>query len=80
MNATCTTISGRTQCARTRGSPVAFVNGVFVDARRVEPRAEVREQLRVEPRADLAGEHEVVALEVAHEQRAEPDAGALRDR
>src|SRR5205814_157141 len=30
MNATCTTISGRTQCARRRGSPTAFVNGGFV--------------------------------------------------
>src|SRR3954462_674900 len=29
MNATFTTISGVTQCARSRGSPIAFVNGVF---------------------------------------------------
>ena len=28
MNATRTTIVGRTQCARTRGNPLAFVNGV----------------------------------------------------
>src|SRR5262245_34067493 len=29
MKATCTTISGCTQCARMRGSPTAFVNGDF---------------------------------------------------
>lgn len=27
MNATCTTTSGPTQCARTRGRPMAIVNG-----------------------------------------------------
>ena len=27
MKDTCTTTSGRTQCARTRGTPVPFVNG-----------------------------------------------------
>src|SRR4029453_3154850 len=29
INPPCTTISGRTQCARNRGSPTAFVNGGF---------------------------------------------------
>src|SRR5689334_10028564 len=34
MNATCTTMSGRTQCARSRGNPFAFVNGDFGISRR----------------------------------------------
>ena len=77
MKATWTTISGRTQCARTRGRPTAFVNGGFGISRRVELRAQVQQQLRVEAGADLPGEHEVVVLEIADEQRAEPDARAL---
>ena len=78
MKATCTTISGRTQCARRRGRPVALRERRRGDLERVEPRAQVEQQLRVEARADLAGEHEVVALEVADEQRAQADARALR--
>ena len=78
MKATWTTISGRTQCARRRGSPTALVNGVLRDLERVEPRAQLEQQLRVEAGADLAGEDEVVAVVVADEQRAEADARALR--
>ena len=43
------------------------------DFKAPEPLAEVQQQLRVEAGADLPGEHEVVSLEVADEQRAEPD-------
>ncbi len=78
MNATCTTISGRTQCARTRGRPTALVNGGFGNLERVEARAQVEQQPGVEARAHLAREHEVAAVEVADEQRAESDAPALR--
>ena len=57
---------------------MALVNGVVGSSQRVEPRAQVEQQRRVEAGADLAGEHEVVALEVADEQRAEAHARALR--
>ena len=78
MKATCTTISGRTQCARRRGSPVALVNGGLSISSAIELRAQVEQQLGVEAGADLAGKDEVVALEVADEQRTETDARALR--
>src|SRR5262245_12219960 len=45
---------------------------------RVELRSELRQQLRVEAGADLSREHEVVALEVADEQRAQADPAAPR--
>src|SRR6185503_19982212 len=45
---------------------------------RVEPRAQVEQQPGVEAGADLAREHEIVAVVVANEQRAEADARALR--
>src|SRR5437867_1854925 len=48
------------------------------DFKAPEPLAEVQQQLRVEAGADLPGEHEVVSLEVADEQRAEPDPAPLR--
>src|SRR5262245_3412266 len=59
----------------------------------IEPRAQIEQQLRVEARADFAGEHEIVWLalrlalrapralsrgEIPDEQRTEPDARALR--
>ena len=44
----------------------------------VELPPKVEQQLRVEAGADLAGEDEVLAVEVAHEQRAEADARSLR--
>src|SRR5262245_4354029 len=45
---------------------------------RVEPRTEIEQKLGVESCADLSGKAEVAALEVPDEQRAEPDALALR--
>src|SRR5215213_5332601 len=44
---------------------------------RAEPCAEVQQHLRIEAGADLAGEHEIVAIEIPHEQRSKPDASAL---
>ena len=78
MNATCTTISGRTQCARSRGRPVAFVNGDVGTSMRVEPRSQIQQELCVEAGADLPGKHEIAAFVVADEQRAQADARALR--
>src|SRR5262245_20016721 len=46
----------------------------------VEPRAQIEQELRVEARADFPGEDEVAAVVVADEERAEPDARALRIR
>src|SRR4249920_1029958 len=43
----------------------------------VESGAEVQQQLRVEPRADLPGEHELVVLEIPDEQCPQPDSAAL---
>ena len=54
------------------------VNGELGDLERVQAGAELEQQLGVETGADLAREHEVVALEVADQQRAEPDALSLR--
>src|SRR4026209_1272369 len=48
------------------------------DGERVELLAELPEQLRVEAGADLSREHEVVALEIADEQRAQADPLASR--
>ena len=78
MKATCTTISGRTQCARRRGSPLPCVNGVFGISSVSSRARRSRSSLRIETRADLAGEDEVVAIEIADEQRAQADAAALR--
>ena len=78
MKATCTTISGRTQCARRRGSPTALVNG-GVGISSASSRARRSSSSFVsKPVPTLPGEDEVVALEVADEQRAEADARALR--
>src|SRR4030095_5440143 len=49
-----------------------------VERDRVEPGAQVEEQFRVEARADLAREDEVVSLEEADQQCAEPNAASLR--
>ena len=54
------------------------MNGDFGISSRIEARAQVEQQLRVEAGADLAGKHEVLAFVVADEQRAEADARALR--
>ena len=80
MNATSTTISGLTQCARRRGRPTASRERRRRDLGRVEPRAQIEQQLRVEAGSDLSGEDEVAAVEIADEQRAEADAAALRIR
>ena len=66
--------------AQARQADAPCVNGGFGDLERVEPRAQVEQQLGVEARADLAGEDEVVAFEVADEQRAEADARCPADR
>src|SRR4029453_18635873 len=80
MKETWTTISGRTQWARRRGSPVAFVNGVFSISIASSRVRKIQEELRIESGADLAGEDEVVLLVVTDEERAEADAAALRVR
>src|SRR6185503_2153917 len=43
----------------------------------VESGAEVQQQLRVEPRADLPREHELVVLEIPDEQCTQADSAAL---
>src|SRR5687767_4637050 len=48
------------------------------DFERVEPRAQVEQQLCVETGADLAGKDEVLSFVIADEQGAEADARALR--
>src|SRR5438128_6168687 len=50
----------------------------LLDLETIEPRAQVEQQLRVEPGADLAGEDEIVLIEVADEERAQTGARALR--
>ena len=37
----------------------------------IETGAEIKEKLRIETRADLSGEYEVVAIKVTYEQRAQ---------
>src|SRR5262245_63489514 len=44
----------------------------------IEPRAELGQEPGIEACADLAGKHEIVAIVVADEEGAEPDAAALR--
>ena len=78
MNADLHDDLGAHPMARDAGRPLPVVNGGFVDLERVEPRSQIQQQLRVEAGADLSGEHEIVAVVVADEQRAEADAGALR--
>ena len=78
MNATWTTISGRTQCARSRGRPLARVNGVFGNLERVERARSSSSSLVSKPVPILPAKHEVLAVEVADQQGAETDALALR--
>src|SRR2546429_4943413 len=47
------------------------------DLDRVEPRAQLQQQLRVESGANLPREYEIVVLEISDEQRAEADPLAL---
>ena len=78
MNATCTTTSGVTQCARTRGRPTGLGERGFGDLDGIEARAQFQQQFRVEPGADLAGEYEIVLLEISDKQGAQADPPALR--
>ncbi len=55
-----------------------MVNGVCRNLDRVEPPAQVEQQLRIEAGADLSREHQVRPVVVADQQRAEADARALR--
>src|SRR5687768_4631373 len=48
------------------------------DLEPVETLAQIQQQPGVETGADLAGEHELLLLEVANEEGAEPDAPSLR--
>ena len=78
VKATCTTISGRTQCTRSRGRPVPRGERRRRKREPIEPGPQRAQQRGVEAGADLAGEDQVRSLEVADQQRAEPDAAALR--
>src|SRR5688572_17350945 len=80
MKETCTTTAGRTQCARTRGNPVARVKGDFAVSS-LSRRARISSRsLVLKPVPTLPAKHEVVSVEVAHQQRAEANTGALRIR
>src|SRR6186997_19130 len=48
------------------------------DFDRIEALAKIEQEFRVEARANLSGEHQVVAVVIANEQRPESDARALR--
>ena len=78
MNPTWTTISGRTQCARRRGRPLALVNGDWGISIASSRRRKLEQELGIEPCADLAGEHEIAVLLEADQERAKADAAALR--
>src|SRR6185369_16163683 len=57
---------------------LAFRERRLLDRERVETLAQVEEELRIEARADLAGEEEVGAVVVADQESAKTDARALR--
>ena len=76
MNATWTTISGRTQCARIRGNPVAFVNGDAGSSIESSRFADQQES-GVETGADPSGKDEIAVLVVADEQGTKADARTL---
>ena len=80
MNATCTTISGRTQCARMRGSPLAFVNGDSEISSLSSRARRSSNSLVSKPVPILPAKTKSVPIEVSHQQRAETDAAALRIR
>src|SRR2546422_301340 len=58
--------------------PFRSGEGRLWDLEAIQPRAQIEQELCVEAGADLAGEHEVVTVEVPDEQRAEADPRALR--
>ncbi len=78
MNATCTTMSGRTQWARKRGSPTARVKGGSGISSASSRARSSRRSFRIETRAHLPREDEVAALERADEKRSQADSSALR--
>ena len=78
MNATCTTISGRTQCARRRGRPVAFVNGDAGSSIASRRSRRSSRSFVSKPVPILPAKTKSLAFVVADEQRAEADARALR--
>ena len=63
-----------------RGKPSATVNGVCRDLQRSSRARSSSSIFRVEAGADLAGEYELIAVEVADEQRAETHASCPADR
>ena len=80
MKPTCTTISGRTQWARTLGSPEAFVNGdpgCSIASRRARRSSS---SLVSKPVPSFPGVDEVVALVISDEQGTKADARPLRIR
>ena len=77
MKATSTTISGRTQCARRRGRPVARVNGECVSSIASRRRRKSSRSFVSKP-VPTSGKDEIAAFVIADEQRAEADARALR--
>src|SRR3954465_4465760 len=58
--------------------PRGFRERRLRDLERIQARAKVEQQPGIEAGADLAGKHEVVALDVPDEQRTEADTSALR--
>src|SRR4030095_739582 len=50
------------------------------DLEPVQPRTKLQQQFRVEAGADFASEDEIISIEIAHEQRSEAYAAALRIR
>ena len=62
MKATCTTISGRTQCARKRGNPVAFVNGVVGISRASSRARRSSSSVVSKPVPTLPAKHEIAHL------------------
>src|SRR6188508_1651373 len=52
--------------------------GRLRDLERIQPGAELQQQLRVETRADLAGKHEVVLIVMSNQQGTETLPSALR--
>jgi hypothetical protein len=59
------------------GEPDSFRERRLRDFEPIQSSAQLCQKLRVKPGADLAGEHEVLFLEVPHQQSAESGAAAL---
>jgi hypothetical protein len=78
MKPACTISSGRTQCARRRGSPFAFVKGGAGSSIASSRVRRSRSSFVSKPVPILSREDETVAVVVADEPRAETRARALR--